>query len=44
MSSWGTGGESECYEGQQQQEQTARDACDFHGETPFVRLWSYVTG
>src|SRR5215469_316738 len=30
MSPWGAGSESEGYEGQQQNEQTASDACKFH--------------
>jgi hypothetical protein len=43
MSPWGAGGESEGYERQQKNEQTASDACNFHDEAPFVRLSSYVT-
>ncbi len=43
MSPGGAGGESEGYEGQQKNEQTASDACNFHDEAPFVRLSSYVT-
>jgi len=36
MRPWSTGGESDCYEGQQQHEQTASDACDFHEKAPYV--------
>src|SRR5215469_5513447 len=36
MSPWGAGSESEGYEGQQQNEQTASNARNFHEEAPFV--------
>ena len=36
MSPWDIGSERECYEGQQQNEQTASDACNFHDNAPHV--------